>query len=297
VGLSVPDVDQLAGRYADLGGVRLHYVDVGDGPLVVLLHGFPQFWYGWRHQIPALANAGFRVVAPDMRGYNLSAKPPGVASYALGAVASDVAALIESLGARNAAVVGHDWGAAVAWRLATRYPALVRRLAAANGPHPRAFARAIRNPDQLRRSWYIGAFQLPWLPELALRARDFAVVGRVFRRDPVRPGAFTAEDVRRHKEALARPGALTAAINYYRAALRRPRAAVLADGDARVAQPALVIWGDRDAYLRRSLADGMRRWVPNVHVAHIPDASHWVLADAPERVNELLVEFLGADRG
>src|SRR5215213_1487050 len=170
---------ELAHRYADLGDVRLHYVEAGEGPLVLLLHGFPQFWYAWRHQIPALVGAGFRVVAPDLRGYNLSAKPPGVESYALDVLAADVADLVGRVGERSAIVVGHDWGAAIAWRVASRHAAAVARVVAINGPHPRAFARELRTLDQLLRSSYIGFFQLPWLPEVAIRAGDFALIERL----------------------------------------------------------------------------------------------------------------------
>jgi epoxide hydrolase 4 len=288
------DVENFAERFVVANGVRLHCVEAGEGPLVLLLHGFPQFWYAWRHQIPALARAGFRVVAPDLRGYNLSAKPTGVGSYTLDVLAADVADLVARLGERTASVVGHDWGAAIAWRVASHYPAVVERVAAINGPHPRAFVRELRRGDQLLRSSYIAFFQLPWLPELVIRAADYALVERLLRRQPVRPGAFSDEDIRRHKEALARPGALTAALNYYRAIRRRPRAATLHDDphDGRVEQPTLVIWGDRDRMLNASAAEGLERWVPDVRVEHIAEASHWVLADAPERVNELLVAFL-----
>ena len=168
---------------AIVNGVRLHYVEAGEGPLVVLLHGFPEFWYAWRDQIPALAAAGYRVVAPDMRGYNLSEKPPGVTSYRLEHLTADVAALIRQLGAERATVVGHDWGGAVAWQLPVFHPEVVERLAVLNAPHPGALLRELRTLEQLRRSWYIAFFQLPWLPELALRAGDAALLRRMLRQD------------------------------------------------------------------------------------------------------------------
>ena len=295
--LGVAQMGQAEGKFVDANGVRLHCVEAGQGPLVLLLHGFPQFWYAWRHQIPALAAAGFRVVAPDLRGYNLSDKPTGVGSYTLDVLAADVADLVARLGARTAAVVGHDWGAAIAWRLASQYPTLVERVVAINGPHPRAFVRELRRGDQLLRSSYIGFFQIPWLPEVVIRAANFALLERLLRRQPVRPGAFSDEDIRRHKAALAQPGALTAALNYYRAIRRRPRVATLDDDrrGGRVEQPTLVIWGDRDRMLNASATEGLERWVPNVRVEHIPDASHWVLADAPARVNDLLIRFLSGE--
>ena len=196
----------LAHRYADLGDVRLHYVEIGEGPLVVLLHGFPEFYYAWRWTCPALAAAGLRVVAPDLRGYNLSSKPRGVRRYRMAYLTRDVARLIRACGAERAAVVGHDWGGAVAWAFAMRYPALLTRLGILNAPHPARFLRALRTPRQLRKSWYMFFFQLPWLPEASFRAQNYARLRETLRTDPVRPGAFDDADVARYVEAIARPG-------------------------------------------------------------------------------------------
>jgi pimeloyl-ACP methyl ester carboxylesterase len=150
-------------------GVRLHYVEAGTGPLVVLLHGFPEFWFSWRHQLPALANAGFRVVAVDQRGYNLSDKPRGLDAYRTSVLAQDVARVIERLGVDRASVVGHDWGGGIAWTFAMGYPERLDRLAILNAPHPGTFVRHLGSPRQLRKSWYLFFFQLPWLPEVLLR--------------------------------------------------------------------------------------------------------------------------------
>jgi pimeloyl-ACP methyl ester carboxylesterase len=277
-------------RYANLGGLRLHYVEAGEGPLVVLLHGFPEFWYSWRHQLPALAAAGFHAVAPDMRGYNLSTKPRRVAGYRMGYLTHDVAALIQTCGAERATVVGHDWGGGVAWGFAMRYPHLLDRLAILNCPHPLRFLQALRTPRQLLRSWYIFFFQLPWLPEASIRARDFAGLRETFRREPTRPGAFSEADIDRYVEAMARPRALTGAINYYRAFVQHG----LAERRLlrRIDAPVLVIWGERDRYLGQELAEPPRAWVPHARVERLPDASHWVQVDQPERVNALLCEFL-----
>lgn len=278
-------------RFAVVNGVRLHYVEAGAGPLVVLLHGFPNCWHLWRRQIPALAAAGCRVVAPDLRGYNLSEKPDGVRAYRVAEVARDVTELIAHCGAESAAVVGHDWGGVIAWRLATRQPAVVRKLAVLNAPPPAAFARELRRPGQLARSSYALFFQLPRVPEVLLRAHDFALLERVLRSDPSRADAFTDDDIERHKRAWREPGALTAMINYYRAAGR---------GVARRARvrrrlvtcPTLVIWGERDRYLRSRLAEGMRPYASRLRVQRLPDASHWVPADAPDEVNALLAPFV-----
>ena len=271
--------------------VRLHYVEAGSGPLVVLLHGFPEFWYSWRHQLPVLAAAGYHAVAPDMRGYNRSEKPPGVRSYRIEALTDDVVALIRHFRAQRATLVGHDWGGVVAWNVPLRAPPLVKRLIVLNAPHPAAFARALRGSTQLLRSWYVFAFQLPVLPELSLSACNFAVLDRLLREDPVRRNAFTEEDIRRYKRALRQPGALTAAINYYRAAVRRNPAELLRD-PGRIEQPALLIWGEQDRALGVQLTEGLERWAPNIRVERIPDASHWVQNDAPARVNELILDFL-----
>ncbi|HKG93914.1 MAG TPA: alpha/beta fold hydrolase [Gemmatimonadaceae bacterium] len=279
--------------YADVGGVRLHYVEAGSGPLVVLLHGFPQLWLCWRHQIGPLAAAGFRAVALDMRGYNLSDKPRGVRHYTLDRLAADVEGLIAALGHRSADVVAHDWGGIVAWHLAATRPACVRRLVVLNAPHPGAYWRELRTLDQLRRSWYVFVFQLPWLPEAMLRRRDFAVVERILRTQPARAGAFDDDDVRAHKAALAQPGALTAMVNYYRATLRR-LPGLAGARERRVEAPTLLIWGEADRYLRPQLADGLERWVPRLRVERLPGVSHWVMADAPEAVTRLLLEALGA---
>jgi pimeloyl-ACP methyl ester carboxylesterase len=262
--------------YAELGTVRLHYVEQGEGPLVVLLHGFPEFWYGWRHQIGPLAEAGFRVVAPDLRGYNLSSKPRGRDQYELSLLAQDVAELIEERGETKAHVAGHDWGGAVAWATAGLHPEAVERLAILNAPHPRVFIEHLKDPRQLARSWYMGFFQLPYLPELLGR--------RVF------PHGFPEDERARYEEAYAQPGALTAMLNYYRALLGdTPRSA-----ERRIRTvhaPTRVIWGQRDRYLGPGLAEPHRADVPNLERVIRLDTSHWVQHEAPDEVAALLVEF------
>jgi pimeloyl-ACP methyl ester carboxylesterase len=285
--------DLVTHRYADLRDVRLHYVEAGEGPLVVLLHGFPQFWYMWRFQIPALVEAGFRVVAPDMRGYNLSGKPPEVSDYQVELLARDVGYLIEGCGVRTATVVGHDWGAAVAWLVAMLYPERVERLAILNVPHPVRFLRGLWTLRQLRKSWYVFALQVPGPPGRLIERGIFARFLLDVRHDPVRPGSFTEEDVERYREAMARPGSLTAACNYYRALFRGnpARTRMLL---RKIEAPVIVIWGEKDRYLNSDLAEPDRTWVPNLCVERLPDASHWVGEDRPDKVNALLLEFLDA---
>jgi pimeloyl-ACP methyl ester carboxylesterase len=279
-----------AHREAVLNGVRLHYVEAGEGPPVILLHGFPEFWYSWRRQIAALAEAGFRVLAPDLRGYNLSGKPPGVQAYRLEALTADVAALVRHAGAGRAAVAGHDWGGLIAWHMPLHHPETIDKLIILNSPHPAAYWRELRRgPGQWLRSWYILFFQLPWLPEAVLGAGKGALLGRVLRCVP--SGAFSDADVRLYQRALTRPGALTAALNYYRAAfLRGPR--LLAEADRPIRTPTLVIWGERDPYLGLRLTEGLERWAPNLRLERLADAGHWVQNEAPERVNRLMIDFL-----
>jgi pimeloyl-ACP methyl ester carboxylesterase len=283
----------LRDGYAELSDVRLHYVEAGEGPLVVLLHGFPEFWFSWRFQIPALVAAGFRVVAPDMRGYNLSSRPAKVAAYDIDRLAADVRDLIRERGAERALLAGHDWGGAAAWATAMNHPEVVERLAVLNVPHPRRMLQGLRTPRQLARSWYILFFQLPWLPERALRAHGWWAWRRLFANEP-RSGAFTPQDIERYVEAWSQPGAPTGMLNSYRAAMRQsPRR-----GEARIRRveaPTLVIWGERDRHLGAELAEPERADVPNLErVVRLRDASHWVHQDEPERVSGLLVEFFRA---
>jgi pimeloyl-ACP methyl ester carboxylesterase len=288
----VPPEPTVEHRYVDLGDVRLHYVEAGTGPLVVLLHGFPEFWYSWRFQIPALTQAGFRVVAPDMRGYNLSSKPKGVGSYRLDLLARDVERLIRALGEERAVVVGHDWGAIVAWAVAMLHPERVEKLAILNVPHPQRLSLALRTPRQLLKSSYVFFFQLPWLPEKAVTAGNFASLRTIFRNDPVRPGTFDERDIDRYVEAFSHPGALTAAINYYRALTRQTPSLARALSRTTIETPVLVIWGERDRFLVPELARPDPTLVPNARLERLPDASHWVQQDRPEKVNALLLDFL-----
>ena len=284
--------DGWAHREATVNGVRLHYVEAGSGPLVILLHGFPEFWYAWAPQIPTLVGAGYRVVAPDLRGYNLSEKPVGVEPYRIETVTDDVVGLVRHLGAERAAIVGHDWGGIIAWFLAMRQPALVERLAVVNAPHPATLARELRRPNQLARSWYAFAFQIPGLPEALFRANDYWVMRRTLRRQPVRPGAFGEDEIRRYVEAIDRPGALTAGMNYYRAAFRHPRRG--AQAVTQIACPTLVVSATQDVFLSTRLTHGLERWAPDLRIVYLPEASHWVQRDAPDRLNGLLLGFLGA---
>ncbi|HEX2294141.1 MAG TPA: 4-alpha-glucanotransferase [Actinomycetota bacterium] len=280
--------------YAQLSEVRLHYAEAGagTGPLVVMLHGFPELWSSWRHQIPFLAERGFHVVAPDMRGYNLSDKPPGVAAYAVPNLVGDVRELIEHFGEGRAHVVGHDWGGVVAWYFAMTHPVLLDRLAILNSPHPQRYVRTM-NPRQLLRSWYIGLFQLPWLPERMIARNDFEVLRKMFRHDPSDQSVFTDADVELYVDAAKRSDDLRYPINYYRALLRPNPLPALRWRV--IERPVQVIWGERDRALESSLAEPDRAWVTDVRVHRLPDATHWVQHDEPDTVNDLLGRFLSGD--
>lgn len=289
-----PTADPWRHEFVEANGIRFHVVTAGEGPLVLLLHGFPQFWYGWRHQIPALARK-FRVVAPDLRGYGDTDKPPRVADYRTGVLAADVVALVRALGADKAHVVGHDWGGGVAWVTALEHPEVVDRLAVLNCPHPKPFARALRsNPRQLLRSWYMFFFQLPLIPELLFKAAPDAMVERMFRRMAVRSEAFTDEDLRRFKEAALKPGALTAAINYYRATFRNFSSMRELDrSERKIAAPTLLVWAEDDVALGKELTVGMEPLFSGpFRVHYVPNCSHWVNEEQPEIVNRLLLEHL-----
>lgn len=276
----------------ETNGVRLHVVTQGEsGPLVILLHGFPECWYSWREYLPALAESGFRAAAPDMRGYNLSEKPKGARSYDLPALTADVLGLIRAFGEEQAVIVGHDWGAAVAWRFAMDYPQAVEKLVICNVPHPARFAEGLRHVRQLRKSWYIFFFQLPWLPELVMRRDLSRFVERGMRGSAVRLEAFSDEDLQVYTEALRQPGALTASINYYRAVARwgwrMP--------NKTIAAPTLILWGEEDRFLGKELVPGTERFVPDLRVTYIPHCGHWVQQEAADEVKQALLDFLRQD--
>jgi epoxide hydrolase 4 len=278
-------------QYIKTNGIQLHAVQAGpaDGPLVILLHGFPEFWFGWRQQIPALAKAGHRVWIPDQRGYNLSDKPAGIGAYRLDLLAEDVVSLIDAAGRETAVVIGHDWGANVAWWLAAKYPERLSRMVAINVPHYAVMARHLRrNRAQLRKSWYIFFFQLPWLPEALIRRNNYQAAVRALQ-ESSRPDTFSAEDVDRYRQAWSQPGAMTGMINWYRAIVQKRPAA---SPNPRIQVPTLLIWGAQDMFLDQAMAQPSVDLCENGRLALIPEASHWVHHEEPAQVNELITTFL-----
>jgi pimeloyl-ACP methyl ester carboxylesterase len=269
--------------------VRLHAVAAGPaaGPLVILLHGFPEFWYSWRKQIGPLAAAGFRVVAPDQRGYNLSGKPPNLADYAIPNLTADVMVIADQLGAGQFFLAGHDWGAAVAWATALQYPQRLKKLAILNVPHPAAMLHTLRtNPRQMLRSWYMAFFQLPRIPEARFSANNFAM-GTKSLVASSRPGTFAAEDLEQYRRAWSNPGTVTAMINWYRAFFRlRPHL-----GDPQIHVPTRILWGRRDMFLLPEMAQDSLQYCDSAQLTYFPEATHWLQHEEPVAVNAALIEF------
>jgi pimeloyl-ACP methyl ester carboxylesterase len=274
-------------------GINLHVVQAGpeSGPLVILLHGFPEFWRGWKFQIGPLAQAGFKVWAPDQRGYNLSDKPKGIAAYQIDELAKDVVGLIEAAGGDKAFIVGHDWGAVVAWWVALRYPEKVERLAILNVPHPAVMIRHLYiNPAQLRKSWYIFAFQIPFLTEALARNNDWAFLIRSLKGSS-RRRTFSEEDIEQYRQAWWRKDAFTSMVNWYRAILQKPPAF---PADPLVHVPTLILWGTQDRFLGRELAQPSAELCDQAKLVFFEEATHWIQHEEAEKVNQFLISFFSA---
>lgn len=279
--------DDLRHEFANVNGIRMHYAEAGTGDPVLFLHGFPEMWYSWRHQLEAFA-PGYRVIAPDLRGYNeTDAHPP----YDVGTLMDDLRALLAHLGTPRAHIVGHDWGGHLAWMLAIRHPEAVRTLSVCNLPHPALMRKGLRTPAQLLRSWYILAFQVPWLPERAIAARGYQALARSIIRD-CRPGTFTRDDIRTYLASWREHG-LRGGIEWYRAAARHP---VLPAGPVPVLEmPVALIWGEDDRFLGKELTRGTEAYASDFELHTLPGVSHWVQQEAPEAVNAILrAQFLKA---
>lgn len=275
-------------------GINLHVVQDGPstGRLVILLHGFPEFWYGWRRQIPYLGAAGYRVWAPDQRGYNLSDKPDGIAAYTLDELGADVIGLMDAAGQETALVVGHDWGAAVAWWLALKYPARVARMVIINVPHGAVLMKHLRrNLAQMRKSWYMFFFQIPYLPETLIRMQNCNMLARALKKSSC-VGTFTNYDLNIYRQAWAQPKALTSMLNWYRAVMQKPPTR---PDNIRITVPTLLIWGARDRFLGRELAQPSIDLCDDGRLVFFEEATHWVQHEEAQRVNELIDTFLRGD--
>ena len=290
-------MNEIRHGYATVNGVRLHYAETGSGDeLVLLLHGFPEFWYSWRHQLEALGKH-FHVVAPDMRGYNLSDKPSRVEDYRVDEIVGDVVGLIDHFGASQAAVVGHDWGATVAWAVAQRFPERVSKLAVMQVPPP-AVWRANMSLRQVLRSWYMFLFQLPRIPEWMISRKNMAAIERTFTDSVIRKGSFSAAEIENYKEALRQPGAITSALNYYRANIKRlaSRGSNSATSDERTRVPTLFIFAEQDFAILPETVRGVADHVDApFREFRIKDSGHWVQNEAAEEVNSALIDFLRSE--
>lgn len=276
-----------------VNGLMLHVVEAGpaNGPLLILLHGFPEFWWAWRYQIPSLAEQGYHVVVPDMRGYNESDAPDEVSAYRLDILAADVAALADHYGAERFHLAGHDWGGVVAWAVSASYPDRLKRLVIMDAPHPDLWLeQAIKHPTQALRSTYVALFQLPWLPEAALSALNFAglraMVEASARKDTFKPG-----DMERYTQAWAHPGSMTAMLNYYRSLREQKKP----EQPARIKCPTLILWGEKDSFLEHHVARAGLGQCDNGRLSIIPGATHWLHLEEPEQVNAEIIAFLSCD--
>lgn len=284
--------DSWEHKFIQANGIRIHYVTAGQGEPVILLHGFPQFWYAWRHQIPALAKH-FQVIVPDLRGYGETEKPPKVSDYRTSLIASDIAALIHALGYKKAHIAGHDWGGVVAWKIALEHPEVVDRLAILNSPYPAKFSKAlVSNFSQMRKSWYIFFFQIPYIPELVFKIFGKGMLQSAMRGNAIRKETFTDEDLAQYLLALQKPGAFTAALNYYRATFRQMlKAKKTKEAIKKISAPTLLIWGEKDTALGKELTYDMNPLFSNTFDIHyIADCSHWVNEEQPDLVNQLLIQ-------
>ncbi len=297
--------------YAEVNGVRLHYVTAGTGKLILFVHGFPEFWYAWKNQLAEFGR-DHQAVALDMRGYNLSSKPADVEQYRVPLLVEDLRALAERLGHKKFTLVGHDWGGAVAWAFAAAHPDYLEKLVIVNAPHPAVFERELReNPAQQQASQYMLVFRSPQAEQL-LSANNYAALTEGVLADGLKQGCLTEEDRKAYLEAWSQPGALTGGLNYYRAARVGPPAPAAAppQGPAPggpgqpaasfasdlpsllIKVPTLVIWGEKDRYLLTGNLEGLDRFVPKLTLKRIPDGSHWVIHEKPSMINSTIRAFM-----
>lgn len=275
-------------HYIKTNGVLLHVIQSGpaDGPVVFLLHGFPEFWYAWRKQIPYLASKGYRVWAPDLRGYNQSEKPEGIDAYQLDQLTEDVIGLIEASKQKKVLLCGHDWGGVLGWSIASRYPERVEKIVILNVPHVSVMQRnLLRNPKQMLKSWYILFFQIPWLPEAIAKFKEWNLLVRVMSKSS-RRGTFTEHDFHRYREAWSQPQAYHSMLNWYRALWTTSKQASLI-----ITSPLLLIWGKRDLFLSAKMAEESIQLCEKGRLVYLEEATHWLHHEEAEEVNERIYEF------
>ncbi|MCU0550535.1 MAG: alpha/beta hydrolase [Leptolyngbya sp. Prado105] len=269
-------------------GINLHYVTEGEGDLILFLHGFPECWYSWRKQIPKFSK-DHKVVAIDLRGYNDSDKPSESSAYTMPEFVADVKGVIQGLGYQRCTLVGHDWGGIIAWNFAYQHPEMLDRLVILNLPHPAKFSQGLLTPQQLLKSWYILFFQVPFLPEFFVQLDDYKALESAFKGMAIKKDTFSDEDINFYKDAFAKRGASTAAINYYRNAFKF---GVMKKNWGVLDVPTLMIWGEKDTALGKELTYGTEQYVRDFQIRYIPNCSHWVQQEQPDLVNQYIREFL-----
>ncbi|MEM7555717.1 MAG: alpha/beta hydrolase [Cyanobacteria bacterium P01_A01_bin.84] len=280
--------NNLIHRYVKTNGINLHYVTQGNGCLMLMLHGFPEFWYSWRYQI-AEFSPEFKVVALDLRGYNDSDKPQQKSAYVMQEFIEDIKGVITALGYKKCILVAHDWGALIAWNFAYKYPEIIEKLIILNVPHPEKMSQGLLTIKQLIKSWYILFFQLPFLPERYIKNKNYKFIEKAFIGMAIDKSTFTSADIQAYKNAISKPGALTATINYYRNVFTRSQNK---RKYSELEIPTLMIWGEEDKALGKELTYGTQAYVKDFQIKYIPNCSHWVQQEKPELVNQYIREFL-----
>lgn len=289
---------ELISKVVKANGLDFEVVTCGEGDdLALLLHGFPETNFSWRAQLPFLADRGYKVWAPNMRGYGNTSRPTGVRNYTLEILMEDVAGLIDAAKAKTVTLVGHDWGALIAWTFAVREKRRLERLIIMNVPHPAIAQRKLFTWPQIARSWYVFFFQLPFLPEIALTARDGRLVEKSVIDTAVDKSKFPKSVTDFYRENVLRPGAATAMVNYYRGLFRGGSAwRQYRLGWPRIKTPTLMIWGEQDAFIEKYMTDGTGEFVEDLTIHFLPDASHWVQQEAPDDVNRIMAHWLSHSR-
>jgi len=285
----------LRERFIKTNGIKLHVMEAGpqDGQMILFLHGFPEFWYAWRKQIHYFAQKGYLVVAPDQRGYNLSDKPQGIASYKIDELAKDIVGLIDAYGRKQIFLVGHDWGASVSWWVALKYPDRIKKLVIMNVPHPKVMAKTMfTNPKQMEKSWYIFYFQLPGAVEKFASANNYAWPVQLLASSG-RQGAFTQEELEEYRKAFMQPGAFSAMVNWYRAMIQTQQEPPTS---LDVTMPMLFLWGMKDIALMSEMADDSMVYCKQGKLIKFPEATHWIQHEEADRVNALIEEFIGVQK-
>jgi len=277
-------------KYVETNGIKLHVVETGpkEGPVIFFLHGFPEFWYAWRRQMDFFAPRGYRVIVPDQRGYNLSDKPPGVTPYRVDELAKDIVGLMDYYGQEKIFLVGHDWGGAVSWWVALKYPERLKKLVIMNCSHPLVFRKhLLGNPKQMQKSWYVFYFQLPGVVDKFASDGNYEWPVQVLV-ETSRPGTFSGEDLEKYREAFRQPGAFTSMVNWYRAAFQ---AKSEPPADFRVKVPTLILWGLDDVAFVPEQADESVAFCERGRLEKFPDCSHWIEHEKAEVINPMILNF------